>query len=359
MAQNQSKYDNLPISLQGSKLEVREHICSTCGHKWNQDCGNARQWYKKVGNRLLCRKCKSLHGTRDKISVMCSRCGKSYFVHQEAIKSAQRGQYQHLCSTCCQLGKILTNETKSKISTALKGRKLSQEHIENIRSASKISGRYDGLLIANRERSQGLRDGTTKGIKWSKESIRKRSEANRGKKRSSDVRARMSISRKEYLQRIGGYSKETRHRIAVAITKLRASGYKPESGHIQETYMPSKPCCKDHEKKKPYVLSSSWESTFARWLDHMPKITSWTYEPFSIPLSNGSPYLIDFMFVTQSGDIFLVEVKPMRKIAKNVNRASEKWEALQSYCTDHNLIPYLVTEHELKVIAAMLDIDES
>lgn len=75
-------------------------------------------------------------------------------------------------------GKVRTEETRKKISEANKGKHLSEEIKRRI--SEKLKGRVS----------------PTKGKKMSEESIRKRAEKNTGKKRSAEVRAKMSAARK-------------------------------------------------------------------------------------------------------------------------------------------------------------------
>lgn len=108
------------------------------------------------------------------------------------------------------------------------------------------------------------------------------------------------------------------------------------------------------------MLSSSWESFYARWLDSEPSVVSWTYEAMSIDLPDGKTYLTDFIWEDVDGQVYVIEVKPRRKVERNVDGAQVKLEALTDFCammteeTDRLWVGMLVDEDSLEAIGFTL-----
>jgi hypothetical protein len=119
-------------------------------------------------------------------------------------------------------GRILSEETKAKMSIAFKGRKHSEE------TKSKISNAHKGMKWSeltkmkrkdykHSDETRAKMSNNLKGHKQSIETIMKRKESNAGFKHSDETRAKMSIAQKG-LKR----SDETRAKISAARKRIHA-----------------------------------------------------------------------------------------------------------------------------------------
>jgi hypothetical protein len=129
---------------------------------------------------------------------------------------------------------------------------------------------------------------------------------------------------------------------------------------------------KESLDSKGNMFRSSWELRAMRFFDLHPGILKWSSEPFGLEYFNPvkgkvSKYFIDFYCETQTGEKFLVEVKPFKetikpKIPKNqtpkslevyqsaiatfaVNTA--KWDAAKKFCENKGIKFLILTEKEI------------
>jgi hypothetical protein len=96
---------------------------------------------------------------------------------------------------------------------------------------------------------------------------------------------------------------------------------------------------------------SSWELAFMRYLDTSDTIKWWASEAFKVMYispKDGQPhrYYPDFMFVTETGEKHIIEIKPNKQKKDLVNLA--KWEAAERYSKQINATFSVITEIELK-----------
>lgn len=102
-------------------------------------------------------------------------------------------------------------------------------------------------------------------------------------------------------------------------------------------------------------LRSGWEVVYAAHLDADPTVTTYVYEPISIPyVSNVRSgrqrrYVPDFMVTYADGHRELVEVKPLRYLSKQV--VQKKLMAAQAWCLKEGVTLTVATERELKKMA--------
>jgi hypothetical protein len=81
-----------------------------------------------------------------------------------------------------------------------------------------------------------------------------------------------------------------------------------------------------------YNYRSSWEAEFMRILDAEPRVSTWNYEPLTIPYvyeGKTRRYIPDFLIVLDGEDV-LVEVKPPSLIDTGLNEA--KRQAALEFC---------------------------
>jgi hypothetical protein len=81
-----------------------------------------------------------------------------------------------------------------------------------------------------------------------------------------------------------------------------------------------------------YNYRSSWEAEFMRILDFEPRVSTWNYEPLTIPYvyeGRTRRYIPDFLIVLDGEDV-LVEVKPPSLVDAGLNEA--KRQAALEFC---------------------------
>lgn len=176
-------------------------------------------------------------------------------------------------------GHVVSEETKQKISRALTGRKLSEEHCRKVSEVQK--GKVQTSF-------------TTKGLKFSQDTRNKMSESHKGVIRSEIHRRNLSIAN------IGKqHSTETREKMSAS--HMGSSVPLAQRQKISETVRRSyilgdrKPTTR-YPRGNITVYNgikfrSSWESKFAQWLDS--NNIAWQYEPRVFNLGKTS-YRPDF-----------------------------------------------------------------
>lgn len=63
------------------------------------------------------------------------------------------------------------------------------------------------------------------------------------------------------------------------------------------------------------------------------------------------PYLPDFLWEDIDGRMHYVEVKPERKLQRNVDGCRYKWDMLQAYCAGAGYEAHMIDEHHLALVA--------
>ena len=83
------------------------------------------------------------------------------------------------------------------------------------------------------------------------------------------------------------------------------------SGFKTGTYIPNAGKCK---RTKAVKYRSSYEAAFCSLLDKAPQVIAWEFEVYYIGYNfhgKHHHYLVDFYLEMQSGEKFLIEIKPM------------------------------------------------
>lgn len=127
--------------------------------------------------------------------------------------------------------------------------------------------------------------------------------------------------------------------------------------------------------RTPIICRSKWEYDFCKWADHSPTIVRWASEDVVIkyqdphqPIRKGKPYwrsyFPDFTIETEKGEVYLIEVKPLKQTKPPVrsSRKSQKtmlteektwkvnqakWQAAMNYCRRRGWTFKIITEREL------------
>jgi hypothetical protein len=338
-------------------------MCEVCGIKWKTSAQSAEVSFYQFGKMFMCSGCKYDMKMWDdtRADVQCFLCGATYQISWKTLKADPDPSHRK-CYTCSVSGRTVSEDTKAKLSERNTGYKHNPESIEKIRARSRQPDIAEHLRHYGKMRSEGSMPGPTAGMKQSQEWIERRAESLRGQTRSEEFKERMREHRLAYIELCGGHVlPETRAKMSRIQIELRKNGFNPAKGHIQEIYEPKKSQPSFMKPRStPYTLSSSWESFYVRWLDSNQDVVAWTYEAISIELENGKTYLTDFIYEDRDGTILIVEIKPRRKLERNVHGAQDKLDALIDYCalmtkeTGRLWIGVLVDENSLEAIGFTL-----
>jgi hypothetical protein len=145
-----------------------------------------------------------------------------------------------------------------------------------------------------------------------------------------------------------------------------------KSGFIQG-YVPVNEC-KKYVGPGPIIYRSSWEKKFCLYCERTPEIVKWSSENLSIkyfsPIDNKyHNYFPDYLITLNTGEIFIVEIKPKSqlkkpnkpkretpKTMKNYKWAFETWitnmckkDAAEEFAKSRNWKYLLITEDFFKV----------
>jgi hypothetical protein len=190
-----------------------------------------------------------------------------------------------------------SEETRRKISTIQRGKKLSEEHKNKIKEGVTQRFKSDPTL------SEKIKTSLT------------------GKKKSIDHCNNISETRKKRIKT--GDITVNRDKISETITqRFLNGGFEWSTGQYTST-----------KTGKICNYRSSWERELMIMLDNDNRIASWRYEPISIPyVFDGKThrYIPDFHVVTVSGNNLLIEVKPSNLSGTEMN--SSKRNAAINFC---------------------------
>lgn len=118
----------------------------------------------------------------------------------------------------------------------------------------------------------------------------------------------------------------------------------------------------ESQQDKPVIYRSSYEWRFINWLERNPHIVGWGSECLCIPykLDNGEnhSYYPDYVVKLDSGDIWVVEIKPANQTKKPSNQNSyawtqwlknkAKWKYALAYCNSHGYKFKIFTEDTIQ-----------
>ena len=120
------------------------------------------------------------------------------------------------------------------------------------------------------------------------------------------------------------------------------------------------------------IYRSSWELKFFNYCDKNPDVVQWASEEGFMVIPYKSPidgrwhrYFPDVWMKTVNGEVFLIEIKPLKETMEPKRRSrvtkkylyevktwginSAKWKAAQEYCDDRKWKFKIITEKELKL----------
>lgn len=113
----------------------------------------------------------------------------------------------------------------------------------------------------------------------------------------------------------------------------------------------------ESQRNKPIIYRSSYEWRFINWLEHSTRVKRWGSECIAIPYVLGGKthtYYPDYVVEIDTGDVWVVEIKPKNQTRKPTNQNTyaweqwlknkEKWRYAIDYCNKHNLSFKIFTE---------------
>ncbi len=213
--------------------------------------------------------------------------------------------YLQVCGSCAQLGKQITEEQKEKIRLALTGIKRSDEFKQKLSEYMKNNpeGVARGIknLLTNHCTTGML------GKKLSDEAKQKMSEAHAGKKLTEEHKNNIAVGRKKMLAEQGGFTRKHRENISKATIKQYQNGFEPKLHHLKgwhESPKAGKVYYRSSYEKKAFlkldedesVISYKYEAIEVNYWNPQKQITS--------------SYLVDICVEYEDGSIKWIEVKP-------------------------------------------------
>jgi hypothetical protein len=118
------------------------------------------------------------------------------------------------------------------------------------------------------------------------------------------------------------------------------------------------------------VYRSSWELRVFNYMDKNPDVIKWSSEEIVIPYKSPIDgrkhrYFPDVWMKTKNGDVYLIEIKPLKETVQPKKRSritrqylyevrtwginSAKWDAARDFCADRNWKFKIITEKELGI----------
>lgn len=268
-------------------------------------------------NILQCQFCQALKTNRKGLSYHISMKHKTKFI--DYITQFEHGGMRPTCKCGCGkavrffggkfmdwfghhffAGRPKSPEQKIKISKFHKGRKLPEEHKKKI--AKGVRHRLD-----------------------TDPDIRQRmSAATKGRKRTLEQRKKMSVSR------LAGFASGKIVINREKISETMANMY------VNDGFKWSKGKHESPKTGKTHWYRSSWEKTFMELLDADDRVVSWLSEWTKIPYTLDGKrrlYVPDFLVTNDSGQKFLIEVKPYELRDRPMNLA--KKDVASDLCTQN------------------------
>jgi hypothetical protein len=310
-----------------------------------------RNILKNGGQKFICRECclkfdnpmtKVGKGrqTDESISVQCPRCQKVRDMKKNCYYGSMEEPYQQVCGSCAQEGKVVSEEQKQKISDALSGRELSEEHLAKILKYRENNP--DWCEKTKQNLIPGVGGGWNKGQECPEETREKISKANTGKKRTLEQRYNISQGRKKMLEETGGFTVEHRQKISDATIQQYRDGFVPNTHHIRGWHYSPK-------LQKCVYYRSSYEKRAFMLLDKNDNVLNYSYEAIVVDFKHPDKgitcqYLIDLL-VEYADHKKVIEIKPDKCASYPVNVA--KTEAAKMYADGKGYDFQVWTETEL------------
>lgn len=314
-----------------------------------------RNILKNNSSEFICRDCSMHHKnpmqnrdairrqTNEEIIVLCPderhKGDKSRIMKKSCYFGKLEIPYVQKCGSCAQLGKVISEEQKNKISKSLTGITRSEEYKQKLKDYylknPEAKARVTATLLKHKCCTGML------GKHHSEETKKKMSEMMSGRQYTDEHKENISVGRKKMLDAQGGLLKETREKLSKATIQQYMNGFDPKTHHARGEHISSK-CDKIIKFKSSYekkalmkldaddnVLKYEYESTVVKYVNPVKEI-------------NGS-YLVDLVVYYRNGTIKLIEVKPnswlknpvvIAKIesayehAKNNGMTFEVWEEM-------------------------------
>lgn len=301
-----------------------------------------RNILKNNGEMFICRNCFMKYNnpmnrigqsrqTDEIISVSCPHESHKGDKVRKIKKSAYYGSntepYIQICGSCSQIGKIITEKQKKIISEKLTGRKLSEDHVNNILNWRKENPEWAERTKKNLIPGQG--GISRRGLPLPKDWRSSISKGNSGKPKTSQHCENISVGRKKMLEETGGFTREHRENISKSTIKQYQNGFEPKLHHVTGWHLSPKAgrvYFRSSYEKKAYLKLDEDDSVSNYYIENI------TTEYFNPEKNINSNYLIDILIEYKDGSKKLVEVKPERwledelikvKIEAGIKKANE------------------------------------
>lgn len=320
-----------------SKGAAKRNISKNGGDKFI--CRDCFMKYNNPGNKTSgCRQ------TDEIITVICPHEKHNGLLERQMKKACYYGSmvepYTQICKPCSQLGKVVEDEMRDKISTALTGIKRSDEFKENL--SHYMKNNPEGIERGKNNLIPGSGGGWNKGKETPDEVKQKMSETHKGKVFTDEHRENISLGRKKMLEETGGFTQEHRENLSKASKNNYEKGFNPNEFHRRGWHI--------SPKAGKVFYRSSYEKRAFILLDNKESVVSYQIESIKIPFYNPvkkitGTYLIDVLCEHQDGSMTLIEIKPQAFVENIVVKA--KHEAAYAYAKENGIQFEIWTEIEL------------
>lgn len=306
------------IGRESARRNIIKHggtqfICGTCDKRFNNPMQNKGPTRKGLGE----------------INVLCPGCNKTRLLQGVCYFGPLVEPYTQMCGSCVQVGKVISEEQKQKISEKLTGRELTEEHKANIGEGIKKS--ETAMESARKNLIPGIGAGWNEGKETPQEVRDKQSQAHLGKKYTDEHKLNISEGRKKMLDETGGFTLEHRQKLREAALRQYERGFDPHTHHRSGWH--------DSPKAGRVFHRSSYEKKAFMLLDDMPDVVTYTVENIRLtywnPLSKTEAiFIVDILAKFTDDTEMAIEVKPTDWLTSLVNMA--KIDALKVWAENED-----------------------
>lgn len=314
-----------------------------------------RNFLKHGGIKFICRICEMKYNnptkresenrqTNEEILVACQhpehKGERSRLMKKSCYYGELKEPYSQTCKSCAQIGKIITEDQKEKISNTLKNIPKSNEFKIKLKTYWKVNPEHKEkaikILLENHCNTGML------GKNHSNETKQKMSEAHNGIKFTEEHCKNISEGRKKMLAETGGFTQEHRQKLSQATAKQYLEGFNPQLHHKKGWHK--------SQKAGEIFYRSSYEKKAYLILDKDENVINYKTENIQIkffnPIKNmDSIYLVDIEVEYKNQKRKIIEIKPEKWLKDQI--VILKIEAAKKYAKESNIEFEVWTELKL------------
>jgi hypothetical protein len=214
--------------------------------------------------------------------------------------------YLQICGSCAQKGKIISDDQKEAIRIALTGITRSDDFKAKLSHYMKTNP--EGIARGIKNLFENHCTTGMLGKHQSDEAKKKQSEAIKGRKYSDDHKNNISEGRKKMLEATGGFTTEHKEKISKAVIAAYQNGFDPQTHHVSgyhESLKAGQVFHRSSYEKKAYMKLDADETVLKYFVE---SVVVEYHHPIKQITSN---YLIDIAIEYVDGKQAWVEIKPL------------------------------------------------